>query len=174
MSKDAPRLIAVGKVAGGFGVRGEIRIGTYTERPLALRDYGALLKADGSPALTLTAAREVKGGIIARARGVETKEAADALRGLVLHIPRDALPEAEEDEFYLADLIGLAAVSPDGAAIGRVRSVQNFGAGDLIEIQPEHGASWWVAFTHEAVPEVSIAEGRLVVVRPAEVAGDGP
>src|SRR6478735_8309446 len=102
---EQPRLIRVGRVAGGFGVKGEIRINTYTEAPLALRSYGALLDQRGAVSLELTSARETKGGLIGRAKGIETKEQADALRGLILHVDRDALPVPEEDEFYLADLI---------------------------------------------------------------------
>lgn len=162
------KLIQVGRVGGAFGVRGEMRITTFTETPLALRSYGDLLKEDGSVALVLTSARQAKDGLIVRAKGVESKEAADALRGLTLHVPRAALPQTEEDEFYLTDLIGLAAVAPDGADLGTIRTVQNFGAGDLLEIQPKAGVSWWAPFTREVVPEVSIAAGRVVVVRPAE------
>jgi 16S rRNA processing protein RimM len=101
---------------------------------------------------------------------VETKEQADALRGLRLFVPRDALPEPDEDEFYLADLIGLAVVDPAGAPVGKVKSVQDFGAGDILEIIPEEGgATWYLPFTREAVPEVKIAEGQIVAVRPVEV-----
>ena len=162
-------LIRVGRVAGAFGVKGELRITSYTQAPLALADYGPLLDGRGSTVLELTSAREVKGGIIARAKGVETKEQADALRGLLLHVDRAALPPAEEDEFYLTDLIGLAAVAPDGTVLGKVRSVQDFGAGDLLEIQPAAGQTWYAPFTREVVPEVDIAGGRVVIDRPAEV-----
>jgi 16S rRNA processing protein RimM len=167
-------LIQVGRVAGAFGVKGELRITSYTEAPLALRDYGPLLDGGGSVVLELTSAREVKGGIIARAKGVETKDQADALRGLLLHVDRAALPPAEEDEFYLADLIGLAAVAPDGSALGKVRSVQDFGAGDLLEIQPPAGPTWYAPFTLAVVPEVDIAAGRVVIDRPPEVSEREP
>jgi 16S rRNA processing protein RimM len=162
------RLIRVGRVAGAFGVKGEIRIATYTETPLALRSYGALLDQRGAVCLELTSARESKGGLIARAKGIETKEQADALRGLILHVPREALPEPDADEFYLADLIGLAAVAPDGTPLGKIRSVQDFGAGDLLEIEPPAGQTWYAPFTRAVVPEVDIVGGRVVVDRPAE------
>ena len=91
------------------------------------------------------------------------------MRGLRLYIPRDRLPAPEEDEFYLADLIGLAAVSSAGEALGRVKSVQNFGAGDLLEIEPPGGAAtWWAPFTRQVVPEVRLAQGMIVVDRPAK------
>lgn len=171
MSTD--RMIAVGRVAGAFGVRGEVRITSFTQEPLALARFRELKRQDGSPGLTILSAREAKGGIICRCAGVETREQADALRGLRLFIPRDALPPADEDEFYLADLIGLAVVTPEGEALGAVKSVQDFGAGDILEITPaEGGPTWYLAFTREAVPEVDIAGGRVVVVRPTEIVGD--
>src|SRR5581483_9994102 len=120
--------------------------------------YRDLKRADGSPALTLTGGRPQKGALIARASEVVTREDAEALRGLELFVPRDALPPPDEDEFYLADLIGLDAVTPDGAPLGRIKSVQNFGAGDLLEIAPPTGPTWWLPFTREAVPDVRIAE----------------
>jgi 16S rRNA processing protein RimM len=136
---------------------------------MALLGYRDLQRESGAPGLTLTSARPHKGGLVVRAREVETREQAEALRGLRLYVPREALPEPDEGEFYLVDLVGLQAVSPEGESLGVVRSVQDFGAGDLLEIQPPDGASWWQPFTREAVPEVSLAARRLVVVRPAEV-----
>jgi len=168
------RLIRVGRVAGAFGVRGEVRISTYTQEPLAIAGYGALLREDGAPAIVIKSARAAKDGVIAWVEGIADKDAADALRGLVLFVDRDRLPEPEEDEFYLADLIGLAAVSPQGEALGKVRQVHDFGAGDLIEIQPDQGATWLVAFTREAVPMVDIAGGKIIVVRPAEISEHDP
>ena len=161
-------LIQVGRVAGAFGVRGEVRITSFTAEPLALVDYKDLKREDGSPGLTLTSGRAAKGGIVARAREVETREQAEALRGLKLYIPRDRLPEPDEDEFYVTDLIGLSVETAGGEPLGRVKAVQDFGAGDLLEIQPAEGASWYLPFTREAVPEVRLAEGKVVAVRPEE------
>jgi 16S rRNA processing protein RimM len=166
-------LILVARVAGAFGVRGEVRITTFTQDPLALLDYGPLLRADGGHGLTLVSARAAKGGVIARTPQITTPEQADALRGLELFVPRAALPDPDEDEFYLADLIGLRAQDPAGAPVGRIKAVQNFGAGDLLEIEPAQGGpSWWLAFTRETTPVVSIAEGYVVIVRPDEVEGE--
>ncbi len=163
-------LIQVGRVAGAFGVRGEVRITSFTGDPLALVDYKTLQREDGSPALTLTAGRAVKGGVIVRAAEIETREQAEALRGLKLFISRDRLPEPEEDEFYVTDLIGLAVETADGEALGRVKAVQDFGAGDLLEIIPaEGGATWYLPFTREAVPDVRLADGVVVAVKPDEV-----
>jgi 16S rRNA processing protein RimM len=167
-------LIRVARVAGAFGVKGEVRISAFTEDPKTLLAHKALLKEDGSPGLTLLSGRAQKDNLIARVEGIETPEAADALRGLQLFIPRDALPEPDEDEFYLTDLIGLAAVSPTGEALGRIKAVRDFGAGDILEIQPSAGQSWWVAFTKEAVPTVDIAAGKVVIDRPAETSEREP
>lgn len=167
MSSD---LIQVGRVAGAFGVRGEVRITSFTAEPTALLDYKDLAREDGSVGLTLTSGRAAKGGIVARAKEVETREQAEALRGLKLYIPRERLPQTEEDEFYVTDLVGLAVETAQGEALGRVKSVQDFGAGDLLEIAPaEGGATWYLPFTREAVPEVRIAAGVVVAVRPDEV-----
>ena len=162
-------LILVGRVAGAFGVRGEVRITSFTAEPLALLDYRDLRREDGSPGLTLLSGRPAKGGLVVRAKEVETREQAEGLRGLRLYIPRDVLPEPDEDEFYVTDLIGLAVETPGGEALGRVKNVQDFGAGDLLEIEPPEGASWYLPFTKEAVPEVRLAEGKVVAVPPEEV-----
>jgi 16S rRNA processing protein RimM len=163
-------LILIAQAAGAFGVRGELRLTAFSEDPAALLRYGELRGEDGAVALTLTSGRvDGHGALIARAREVATREDAQALRGVKLYIDRAVLPEPEPDEFYHADLIGMAARSPAGEAIGRVKSVQNFGAGDLLEIAPaDGGPSWWLPFTLAAVPEVRLAEGWLVVDRPAE------
>jgi len=167
------KLVLVGRIAGAFGVRGEVRISTYTEDPMALVRYRDLRREDGSPALTLTGGRPVKDGIIVRTPQVTTKEQADALRGLRLYVPREVLPPPEdEDEFYLTDLIGLSAVTPEGESLGTVKAVHNFGAGDILELDPGGGrATTLIPFTRDAVPEVRVAEGRIVVVPPPEDEG---
>jgi 16S rRNA processing protein RimM len=116
-----------------------------------------------------------KGGVVARAKEIETRDQAEAARGLKLFIPRALLPEPDdEDEFYVADLIGMDVVSLEGELLGKVRSVRDFGAGDLLEVAPIStqgggGESWWLPFTKDAVPEVQVAEGRVVAVKPDEV-----
>jgi len=162
-------LLMVGRVAGAFGIKGEVRITTFTADPLSLVDYKTLLREDGSPGLTLTGGRVAKGGVVVRAKEIETREQAEAARGLRLYIPRDLLPEPDdEDEFYVADLVGLDVLSVEGEPLGRVKSVHDFGAGDLLEIEPAQGPSWWLPFTREAVPEVSISGRRVVAVKPQE------
>lgn len=164
----SPSLILVGRVAGAFGVKGEVRITTYTADPMALVGYRELKRETGQPALTLAGGRQTKGGIIVHAKEVETREQAEALRGLRLYIPREILPEPDEDEFYVTDLVGLAVVTPEGEPLGRIKDVRDFGAGDLLEVQPQTGASWWLPFTREAVPQVKIADGKVVAVKPQE------
>lgn len=164
------RLILVGQVAGGFGVRGEVRVTAFTADPLALKAYGPLLRADGSVGLTLTTARAAKGAVIGRAKEIETREQADALRGLKLFVPRARFPEPDEDEVYVTDLIGLEARDPAGRVLGRIKAVQNFGASDMLEITPaEGGQTWYLPFTLEATPELHIADGWILAVRPTEV-----
>ena len=167
------KLVLVGRVAGAFGVRGEVRISAYTAAPEALLGYRDLLREDGSPGLILSAGRPHKDGVVCRCPQVETKEQADALRGLRLFVPREALPEPDEDEFYLTDLIGLAVVTPEGTTLGKVKAVQNFGAGDLLEIDAGRGQTWHLPFTRECVPEVDITGSRITAVRPAEVSAQG-
>jgi len=161
-------LIRVGRVAGAFGVRGEVKVTAYTEEPKTLIAFRDLLREDGSPGLTLLSGRPHKDAVIGKAAQIATKEEADALRGLVLYVPRERLPEPADDEFYLTDLIGLAAVTPQGEALGKVKTVRDFGAGDVLEIQPPAGPSWWIAFTRETAPEIRLAAGEIVVVRPEE------
>lgn len=169
MTKDS-RLILVGQVGGGFGVRGEVRVTAFTADPLALTEYGPLLRADGSAGLSLISVRPDKNGVVGRAREIATKEEADALRGLKLYVPRDRFPEPEEDEFYLADLIGLEVRGVDGGVMGQVKSVQNFGADDMLEISPAAGGpTWYLPFTREAAPELHLADGWLLAAPPNEV-----
>jgi 16S rRNA processing protein RimM len=164
------KLILVAQVAGGFGVKGEVRVTAYTAEPKALLSYGVLLRADGSPGLTLVTGRAEKSAVVGRAKEIATKEEADALRGLKLYIPRERLPETDEDEFYLADLVGLQACDSQDVVLGAVKSVQNFGADDMLEIAPAAGGpTWYLPFTREAVPELHIADGWLLAVRPVEV-----
>ncbi|WP_372708430.1 ribosome maturation factor RimM [Brevundimonas sp.] len=164
------KLILVGQVAGGFGVKGEVRVTAWTADPMTLLSYGVLLRADGTPGLTLTSARPEKTAVVGRAREIATREQADALRGLKLFIPRDRLPEPDADEFYLTDLVGLEARDPDGVVLGTIRAVQNFGADDMLEIAPVLGGpTWYLPFTKEAVPDLHIADGWLLAVKPTEI-----
>ena len=164
------RLILVGQIGGAFGVKGEVRISAYTADAMALVGYSPLLGADGKPVLTLLSARPDKAGVVARVKEIATKEEADARRGQKLFVTRDALPEPDEDEFYLTDLVGLEGRDPADVVLGAVKSVQNFGADDMLEIAPATGGpTWYLPFTKAATPELHLADGWLVAVPPIEV-----
>ncbi len=166
---DSDQLLLVAQVGAPHGVRGEVRITTFTADPMALGTYKALSLADGSPGIVLLSVRPAKGALVARVEGSDDRDSAERLRGLKLYIARADLPPPEEDEFYLADLIGLSVETTAGDSLGTVKAVQDFGAGDLLEIQPAKGLSWWLPFTREAVPEVRMAQGKLIAAPPAQV-----
>jgi 16S rRNA processing protein RimM len=164
----APR-ICVAQIGAPHGVRGEVRIKSFTADPMALAEYGALTSEDGARSFEITALRPGNEVLVARLKGVADRNAAERLRNLRLYVPRDRLPNADEDEFYHADLIGLAAVQPNGAVIGTVAALHNFGAGDLIEITPQTGGpSLLLPFTKAVVPEIDVAAGRIIIVAPEE------
>ena len=164
------RGIRVARIGAAHGVRGEVRLWSFTEDPAAVADYGPLETEDGSRRFEIESLRAAKDHFVARLSGVTDRTAAEALRNIDLFVPRDRLPEiGDDDTFYYADLVGLDAVTPDGAALGTVTAIHNFGAGDIVEIAPAAGgASLLLAFTEATVPEVDIAGKRLVVVLPEE------
>ncbi|WP_311136162.1 MULTISPECIES: ribosome maturation factor RimM [Pseudooceanicola] len=167
MNKSSQELVCVGAVAGAFGVRGEIRLKSFCAEPEAIADYAPLSNEDGSQSYSLILTRVIKNGFAARIGGVETKEEADALKGLSLYAPRDRLPALPDDEFYHADLIGLLVVDTGGNELGRVRAVMDHGAGDLLEITgPGLNVPVLLPFTKLAVPTVDIAAGRIVADPP--------
>ncbi len=167
----AHSLVLVGRIGAAHGIKGEVRLVSFTEDPKAIGDYGPLQNADGRRRFEIAALRPVKDNIfIARLAGVVTREAAEALNNLDLYLPRAALPAAADGEFYHADLIGLAAVDGDGAEIGRVLNVLNFGGGDILEIAPAGGGeTLLLPFTRACVPSVDLAQSVFVVVPPVEV-----
>ena len=166
---DRTRKVAVAEIGAAHGLKGEVRLRSFTQEPMAVTAYGPLVAPDGR-AFEIVSARPASGTsahmLVVRFKGVADRNAAEALTGTRLSLPYDRLPPAEEGEFYHADLIGLAAVTPDGAALGTVVAVLNHGAGDLIEIAPAVGSSILVPFTEAAVPEVDVAAGRIVAIPP--------
>lgn len=168
--------ICVARFGAAHGVRGEIRLWPFTEEPLGVTSYGPLETQDGRRHFEITSARVQKGHLVARVKGIETREAAELLNGLDLYVAREKLPATETDEFYHADLIGLAAVTADGETVGRIVAVHNFGAGDILEIAPAKGGeTLMLPFTNAVVPTVDMAAGRVVVAPPAEIeARDDP
>ncbi len=163
-AKTDDRLIAVGVLRGAHGVRGEVRVKSYTADPEALFTYGPLLDETGAVILTPKSARPGKDHFIVRPKETLQKEEWDALRGRLIHVPRARLPEAEEDEFYVEDLAGMDVFSGGDSLAGRVRSVQNFGSGDLLEVEVAGLASTvFVPFTLADVPVVDVAARRVVI-----------
>jgi 16S rRNA processing protein RimM len=160
-------LVLLGRIAGAHGIRGEVLIKTFTAAPEDIGGYGPLSDAAGSRSFKIASARPTQKGVVARIEGVSDRNAAEALRGVDLYVARDRLPAASEGEFYHADLIGLAAVDPQGNAVGEVVAAHNFGAGDLLEIRLT-GASRteFLSFTDAVVPEVDIQARRVVVILP--------
>ncbi|WP_197922436.1 ribosome maturation factor RimM [Thiosulfatihalobacter marinus] len=160
-------LVCVGAIAGSYGVRGEVRLKSFTAQAEAIAAYAPLQTEDGSRQFDLTITRAIKNGLAARLSGIATKEEADALKGLRLFVPRDRLPDPDEDEYYHADLIGLEVRDTGGTVLGQVKSVQNHGATDLLEIHgPGLKTTVLLPFTHAAVPTVDIATGRIIVDPP--------
>jgi 16S rRNA processing protein RimM len=156
--------VCVGRIGAAHGLRGEVRLQSFTADPMAITRYGALETKDGAQSLEIETARPAKDMLVARFKGVGDRTAAERLRNVELYVPRARLPATEAEEFYHADLIGLAAVSPAGEEIGSVVAVHNFGAGDVLEIRPHGGATLMLPFTEAVVPQVDIAAGKLVVV----------
>jgi len=170
---DGDRLICLGVVTGAIGVRGELRVKVFTETPEGIADYGPLLTADGRR-FEVKALRPAKGGVALRLKGIDSRDAAEALKGTELCVPRSAMgATADEDEFFYVDLIGLAAEDEAGMALGKVTAVHNFGAGDLLDIRLQAtGKTVMLPFTRDTVPVVDIGGGR-VVVRLDEEEGEG-
>lgn len=160
--------VCVARIGAAHGVRGEVRLWTFTADPMGVTQYGPLETEDGARSFEITALRPAKGHLVARLRGVDDRDAAERLTNVKLFVPRGRLPAPQDDEFYHADLIGLAAVDKDGKQIGTVTAVHNFGAGDILEIQPPAGAAMLLPFTETAVPAVDIKGGRVLVVLPEE------
>ena len=168
MSK--PDRVCVGAIAGAFGVKGEVRLKSFCAQPEDIAAYGTLYSEDGGQSYTVRLTRPVTGGLGARLSGVATKEEADALKGVTLWADRARLPHLPDDEFYHADLIGLEVVDTGGAVLGKVRTVQNFGAGDILEIYaPGRKTTLLLPFTRAVVPTVDLQAGRIVADPPEDI-----
>lgn len=162
--------VCLGAIAGAHGVRGLVKIKSFTQDPANLTAYGPLADESGERRFEIAVTGQAKGLLVARIAGVEDRDAAQALRGVRLYVARAALPEPKEaEEFYQADLIGLAAEDPQGRPLGKVTAVENYGAGDFLEIQPPEGAPLLVPFTKVVVPLIDLEGGRVVVDLPEEI-----
>lgn len=166
--------ICVARIGAAHGVRGELRLWPFTEDPLAVMTYGPLTTKDGARTFEIVRARQTKDHLVATLKGVTSRNDAERLNGIELYIARDALPPTDDDEYYHADLIGLAAVRADDSEIGKVVAMHNFGAGDIIEIGTFKGPSLMLPFSNAVVTHVDLAVGRIVVEPPNEIEGDAP
>lgn len=173
MAEGAKR-VCLGRAIGARGLKGEVRIKTFTEDPLAISSYGPLQDEAGTRQFELSNVKAAKDGVVARLKGVTTREDADALKGVEFYVDRDRLPDMGDDStFYYEDLIGLVAINENGSALGQVVAVQNFGAGDLLEVRPATGgATVLVPFTQEIVPDIDREAGWLLMLAPEGIFED--
>jgi 16S rRNA processing protein RimM len=168
---DQEKRVCVGVITGVHGVRGAVRLKSFTAEPEDIAAYGPLEDERGQRRFALRLVNSARGGsakgvLIAAISGIDDRDRAEALRGLRLYLPRSALPPTEEEEYYHADLIGLKAALADGTPIGTVRAVHDFGAGDTLEIERSEGQPAMVPFTRAVVPVVDLDGGRLVIDPP--------
>ncbi len=163
---DLSDLICIAAITGAFGVHGDVRLKSFCAEPGDVEKYSPLMTEDGSRRFTVGLTGRIKNGFSARLGGIATKEQADALRGTRLYVPRDRLPDLPDDEYYYSDLIGLEVFDTGGTRLGRVKTVANHGAGDLLEIDPGTGDTVLLPFTREAVPTVDIRSARIVADPP--------
>ena len=165
--------ILLGEISGAHGIRGELLVRSYAADPQDIASYGPLEDESGQSAVTLTIVRVTPKGVVARVAGVDDRTAAEKLKGLKLYVERAKLPKADDDEFYHADLIGLSVVAPDGTEIGAILAVQNYGAGDLLEIRlKESIQTIFLPLTKACVPTIDLKRGVAVAVMPAFAEGD--
>lgn len=157
----------MGRIGAAHGIKGEVRITSFTENPLAIADYDPLDTDRPGLEITITKARLAKTVVIASLKGVADRNAAETLNGVSLYVARERLAAPEDDEFYHADLIGLAVRLEDGSELGTVTTIANFGADDLLEMRlTATGKSVFLPFTRTVVPEIDIDEGYLVAIPP--------
>jgi 16S rRNA processing protein RimM len=161
-------LVLLGRISGAHGLKGEVKIAAFTAEPEDIAAYGPLTSADGARIFEIASLRGAGGGaVIARLRGILDRDAAEQLRGTELYVARVSLPPAGAGEYYHSDLIGLKAVSPGGDTLGEVIAIQNFGAGDLLELRPAKGGQTvLVPFESTHVPHVDLEAGRVIIVWP--------
>jgi 16S rRNA processing protein RimM len=164
MAKD----VLLGVVIGAQGLKGEVKVKTFTATPQALAAYGPLHGKDGRE-IRVTVLRETKDGAVVQIHGVDDRSAAEALKGTELFISRDALPAPDADEFYHADLIGLRAEDPEGRSLGTVRAIHNFGASDVIELVRDDGDDVFLPFTRAVAREIDLKGGRIVIAEPEDI-----
>jgi 16S rRNA processing protein RimM len=162
--------VLVGEIGAAQGLKGEVRLRSYTQSPADIASYGPLEDETGAKRIEIERVRVTPKAVIAHIKGVTTREGAEALTRTKLYLPRDRIPAREareQDEWYVADLVGLKAVDVQGEVIGTVVAMHNFGASDIVEVAlADGGENLLVAFTETTVPEVDIENSRLVLVPP--------
>lgn len=159
--------VCVGAIAGAFGVRGEVRLKSFTAIPEDIAKYAPLETEDGARSFSVKITRQINNGLAARLSGISNKEEADAMRGTQLYVPRERLPSLPDDEFYHADLMGLEVTDTGGTHLGKVMAVINNGADDLLELRaPGQKQTVLLPFTKAVVPTVDLAQGRIVADPP--------
>ncbi len=170
MADASPKRLLMGRIGAAHGIKGEVRITSFTEEPLALASYGPLSTNRSGLVIEIEHARATTNVLVARLKGVTDRTAAERLNGVELYVERDKLPPpGDDDDFYHADLIGLEARLGDGTVLGEVIALPNYGASDLIEVRDARsGDTFLYPFTRAVVPEVHIAEGYLVIEVPTE------
>ncbi|MFM9941947.1 MAG: ribosome maturation factor RimM [Hyphomicrobiaceae bacterium] len=167
--------ILLGRIKAAHGIRGEVLVTSFADVPEDVAAYGPLASKDGKRHFELSVIRVTPKGVVVRIKGVNDRNAVEALRGTELYVARDQLPAPEDGVFYHSDLIGLDAVAPDGTAIGHIIAVDNFGAGDLVEIRlAGSNKTEFVPFTDACVPSVDLVASRVTVVLPTPSDTDGP
>lgn len=167
-------LVLMGRIGAAHGIRGEVRIQSFTENPVKIAKYSPLRTNRPDLTINIKSARPSKNVIVARLEGINDRNEAEKLNGVQLFVPRDQLPKVDdEDDFYLTDLIGLEARLEDGSVLGKVLAVPNFGADDLIEVGKNAHGSILYPFTKAIVPQIDIANGYLVIVPPDEIIVEG-
>ncbi len=164
------RRVCVAQIGAAHGLKGAVRLRSFTEDPQAFAQYGPLETEDRSHQLEIESIRPAKDAFIIRFRDVDGRNAAEALRDVKLYVDRDRLPATSNDEFYHADLVGLVAMTPSGDLFGDVIGIHNYGAGDIIELKiAGSGETMMLSFNEKTFPAVDVAGGRIVVSPPDEV-----
>ncbi len=166
MSETSEELICVGAITGARGLKGEVRIKSFTAEPMGISDYGDLFEENGRTSYQVRITGQAKGQLLAHLNGIEDRDAAESLKGIRLYVPKSALPETDEDEFYFSDLVGLRADLVDGGCLGKVKEVHDFGAGAILEVVVEGAETVMVPFTRAVVPVVDKVGGKVVVDPP--------
>ncbi len=161
----ADSLLCVGVVTGARGLKGEVRIKSFTASPEDVAAYGPVRDESGGRSFKIRVTGRAKGTVTARLQGVGDRNGAEALKGLKLYVSRDALPKAEDEEFYHADLIGLEAVFADGEVLGAVTAVHDYGGGASLEVDGGPRGPVMTPFTKACVPVVDLEKGRVVIER---------